>query len=247
MVNSVMVVMPTHNHPTTIKYSIESIQNQTIDDLDIVIIGDGVKDDTRDVLSDIIKLDKRVRFEDFPKGESRNEVARHKIVSESKSDIVTYLGDDDLLFSNHVEVMRNMLIDSDFTHPLPVLIYPNKAIKVFKINLKEKKWVDYHLKPKQNLISLTGAAHTMDLYRRLEFGWRIPPKNVWSDHHMWKQILSTPNVRLSSSELSTTIKVPSALRKQTNQDDRGSEIKLWSTMIKRPDFFDLWQKKLMSV
>jgi len=244
MSSSVMVVIPTHNHPTTIKYSIESAQNQTIDDLDIVVIGDGVKDDTRDVLFDIIKLDKRVRFEDFPKGESRNEVARHKIVSESKSNVVTYLGDDDLLLSRHVEIMRDMLVDSDFTHPLPVLIEPNNVVMVDKINLKDKKWVDWHLRHQHNKISLTGAAHTMDLYRRLEFGWRTSPKNVWSDHYMWKQIFSTPNVKLSSSKLSTTIKVPSVSRKKDNEYERKSEIEIWSVMIKRPDFFDLWQKKL---
>lgn len=246
MVKSVMVVIPTHNHPTTLKYSVESAQNQTVDDLDIVIIGDGVTDDTRDVISDIIKTDDRVRFEDEPKRISRNEVARHRIISESKSDIVTYLGDDDLLFSKHVEVMKDMLVDSDFAHPLPVMVELNNAVKVLRINLKDKKWVDYHLKPKQNAISLTGAAHTMDLYRKLKFGWRAAPKNVWSDVYMWQQIFSTPNVKLSSSDLSTMIKLPSSLRKEKDMLNRMSEIEIWSTMIKRPDFFDLWQKKVLT-
>ena len=245
MANSVMVVIPTHNHPTTLKYSVESVQNQTVGDLDIVIIGDGVTDDTRDVISDIIKTDNRVRFEDEPKRISRNEVGRHRVVSESKSDIVTYLGDDDLLLSKHVEVMRDMLVDSDFTHSLPVLIYPDNTIKVFRVNLKEKKWVDHHLKPKQNLISLTGAAHTMKLYRKLMFGWRPSPENVWSDHYMWQQIFTTPKIKLSSSNISTMIKLPSSVRKEDNKLNRASEIEIWSTMIKRPNFFDLWQKKLL--
>lgn len=244
MVTSVMVIIPTHNHPTTLKYSVESAQNQTVDDLDIVIIGDGVTDDTRDVISDIIKTDNRVRFEDEPKRLSRNEVARHRIISESKSDIVTYLGDDDLLLSKHVEIMKNMLVDSDFTHPLPVLVYPDKSIDALRINLKEKKWVDYHLKPKQNKISLTGAAHTMDLYRKLKFGWRAAPKNIWSDLYMWRQIFLTPNIRLSSSDLSTMIKLPSSARIE-NDLNRKFEIETWSIIIKNPDFFDLWQKKVL--
>jgi len=247
MVKSVMVVIPTHNHPTTLKYSVESAQNQTVNDLDIVIIGDGVTDDTRDVISDIIKADDRVRFEDEPKRISRNEVARHRIISESKSDIVTYLGDDDLLLSKHVEVMRDMLVDSDFTHPLPVLVYPDNVVKVLRINLKNKTWVDYHLKPKHNKISLTGVAHTMDLYRKLKYGWRVAPKNVWSDHYMWQQIFLTPDIKLSSSDLSTMIKLPSSVRQENNMLNRASEIERWSIMVKRPDFFDLWQKKVFTL
>ena len=247
MSKSVMVVIPTHNHPTTLKYSVESAQNQTVDDLDIVIIGDGVTDDTRDVISDIIKTDNRVRFEDEPKRLSRNEVARHRIVSESKSNMVTYLGDDDLLLSKHVEVMKDMLIDSDFTHPLPVIVHQHNVVTVSRINLKEKKWVDYHLKPKKNEISLTGVAHTMDLYRKLKFGWRVAPKNMWSDLYMWRQIFLTPNIKLSSSDLSTTIKLPSSSRKETDMLNRESEIERWSTMIKKPDFFELWQKKVLTL
>ena len=247
MSNSVMVIIPTHNHPTTLKYSVESVQNQTVDDLDIVIIGDGVMDDTRDVISDIIKSDDRVRFEDEPKRISRNEVARHRIISESKSDIVTYLGDDDLLLSKHVEVMRDMLVDSDFTHPLPVLIFPDNVVRVSRVNLKDKTWVDYHLKPKHNEISLTGVAHTMSLYKKLKFGWRVAPENVWSDHYMWQQIFTTPDVKLSSSDLSTTIKLPSSSRKENDMLNRASEIERWSIMIKRPDFFDLWQKKVFTL
>jgi glycosyltransferase involved in cell wall biosynthesis len=244
MVKSIMVVIPTHNHPTTLKYSIESAQNQTINDLDIVIIGDGVNDDTRDVISDILKTDDRIRFEDEPKRLSRNEVARHRVVSESKSDIVTYLGDDDLLFPNHVEVMKNLLINCDFTHPLPVIVRKKNLLKIDRINLNDKVWVDWHLKPNQNKISLTGVAHTMNLYRRLEFGWRPAPKNVWSDHYMWQQIFDTPDVKLLSSDLSTTIKLPTSHRQDKNMVERESEIKLWSIMIKRPDFFDLWQTKV---
>jgi hypothetical protein len=140
--------------------------------------------------------------------------------------------------------MRDMLVDSDFTHPLPVLIHPNNILTVSRVNLKDKKWVDYHLKPKQNEISLTGASHTMDLYRNLKFGWRPAPKNIWSDLYMWRQIFLTPNIRLSSSDLSTMIKLPSSARIE-NDLNRKFEIETWSIIIKNPDFFDLWQKKVL--
>jgi len=247
MVNSTMVVIPTHNHASTIKYSIQSVQNQTFSDLDIVIIGDGVGDDTRDVVNDFVKTDSRIRFIDEPKGESRNELVRHKIVSESKSEIITYLGDDDLFFPNHVEVIRELLVENDFVHPLPVQITNEKGLLVYKTNLKETKWVKEHLKPKQNTISLTGAAHALNLYKRLPYGWRIAPPNVWSDHYMWQQIFKLPDVKLETSKLSTTVKLPSSIRKGVTPESRESEIKNWYSRINSDGFYDLWQKKVNSL
>ena len=55
----VTVIIPTHNHPKTIKYSISSVQNQTFGDLDIVVIGDGTNKETKEIIREIIKADKR--------------------------------------------------------------------------------------------------------------------------------------------------------------------------------------------
>ncbi len=63
-----------------------------------------------------------------------------------------------------------------------------------------------------NTIGLTGAAHTMELYRRLPDGWTEPPPGWWSDHYFWGQIFGLPDVRLTTSHGSTVIKPPSALR-----------------------------------
>ncbi len=247
MVNSTMVIIPTHNHASTIRYSIQSVQNQTFSDLDIVIIGDGVGDDTREIVNYFVKTDSRIRFIDEPKGESRNELVRHKIVSESKSETITYLGDDDLFFPNHIEVIRELLIENEFVHPLPVQITNEKGLLVYKTNLKESKWVEQHLHTGQNTISLTGAAHTLNLYKRLPYGWRITPPNNWSDHYMWMQIFQLPEVKLETSKLSTTIKLPSSIRKGVTPEDRESEIKNWYNRIHSDSFYKLWQDKVNSI
>jgi hypothetical protein len=64
---------------------------------------------------------------------------------------------------------------------------------------------------------------------------------------MWRQIFLTPNVKLSSSELSTIIKLPSSSRKEIDMSNRKSEIERWSIVIKNSDFFGLWQNKVNMV
>ena len=46
-----------------------------------------------------------------------------------------------------------------------------------------------------NAIGLTGAAHTLAAYRRLPWGWRPAPTDVWTDLHMWQQFLDLPDFR----------------------------------------------------
>ena len=53
----IAVIVPTHDHAATLPFSIGSITAQTVADLDIVIIGDGVGDDTRDAVADLRRDD----------------------------------------------------------------------------------------------------------------------------------------------------------------------------------------------
>ncbi len=101
----VLVIVPTHDHPWSLDLAVESALAQTVPNIDIVIIGDGVGDDTREVAARLLDADDRIRFIDRPKSPSRAEHTRHEVISSSDADFVTYLGDDDLLFPDHVETM----------------------------------------------------------------------------------------------------------------------------------------------
>ena len=51
MMSGAIVLVPTHDHAALLAHSIASAQRQTVEDLDIVVIGDAVGDDTRDLLA----------------------------------------------------------------------------------------------------------------------------------------------------------------------------------------------------
>jgi len=244
MVNSAIVILPTYRHVITLPFAIESAQNQTIQDIEIAIIGDGVNDDTRDIVSDFKKKDSRIRFYDEPKCRSRNELVRNQVISKSNAKIVTYLGDDDLFFPNHVEIMSNILKKNDFAHPLPILFFKKDKISKFKTDLKDPKWVKYHLERGQNTIALTGVSHTLKFYKSLPVGWEIPPEGEWSDHYMWQKMFKMRNVKLETSEYSTTLKMMATPREKNSNADILEEVKYWSDCIKDNKFFKYWQNKV---
>ncbi len=92
---------------------------QTIGDLELFIIGDGVTPDTRDVIAELAAQDRRVRFIDRPKHERRGEPYRHEVLSEQASgSVVAYLCDRDLWLPNHLEELVRTLDGADFAHTL---------------------------------------------------------------------------------------------------------------------------------
>jgi len=90
------VLIPTHDRPECLRHSIASAQAQSLDDFELFVIGDGVTDATRAVMTELAAADPRIRFFDFPKGPRRGEVHRHTALAEAAGRFVAYLGDDDV-------------------------------------------------------------------------------------------------------------------------------------------------------
>ncbi|HUF18169.1 MAG TPA: glycosyltransferase family A protein [Thermoanaerobaculia bacterium] len=56
------VIIPTFDHGPLLKYSVESALKQTVDDIDIFVVGDGVPAEHREAVSAAVRSDSRIRF-----------------------------------------------------------------------------------------------------------------------------------------------------------------------------------------
>jgi hypothetical protein len=231
----VLIIVPTHDHASTLDVAVSSALAQTIADLDVAIVGDGVGDDTREVANELGRRDERVRFIDLPKSPSRNEGARHELIMDTDAEIVTYLGDDDLFFPDHVETMVQLLESHDFAHPLPVFVGADDGLDAHPTDVGDERCVQWHLQQGFNTIGLTGASHTSALYRQLPNGWTEPPSGWWSDHYFWTQIFRHPDVRLATSRRCTVIKHP-ATQSEVPPAERRQMLLTWSDRIGSPGF-----------
>src|SRR5690554_978688 len=97
------ILIPTWSAANTIEATVASALRQTVADIEVLIVGDGVTPDARESIQRCVAMDDRVRFLDLPKGENRGERNRHVGVLEASSPVIAYLGDDDLLLPRHVE------------------------------------------------------------------------------------------------------------------------------------------------
>ena len=101
----VSVIIPTYNRAATIGRTIQSLQSQTYDNLDIIVVEDGSKDETLKLLDTI--SDKRLRV-------IRHEVnrgvtaAKNTGLNNIRGEWFTILDSDDEIVPNAIEMMMRI-------------------------------------------------------------------------------------------------------------------------------------------
>ena len=229
------VLVPTHNHGRLLELAVGSALAQSIPDIEILIVGDGVDEATREVAIELCKGDDRVRFFDNEKGPRHGEIHRHAALQHATGQIVCYLSDDDLWLRDHIATMLEMLQNADFAHSLPVGIRTDGSMMTWvgdlSVSSSRKRVVE-----NRNFIPLSCGAHTLDQYKRLPYGWRTTPSGIHTDVYMWSQILSDAQCVARSGNRATTLHFPSSLRPDMTLDDRLSELTTWQSRTGSPSF-----------
>jgi len=236
-VTDATILIPTFRHAALLPYALRSALDQDGADIEVFVVGDGVEDDTRAALEPYL-ADPRVRFFDLPKGARHGEAHRHEALQQASGRIVTYLSDDDLLLRDHVEQMLRLLEDADFAHSAPFVVARDGSLLFHPIDVA---WPDFQallLRGSWNAIVLTGAAHTLEAYRRLPHGWRPAPPDVWTDLYMWRQFLALRGFSGRTGTRITHLHFPDQYRRDLSVAERIVEIESWWSRMQRPSFAD---------
>lgn len=113
----VTICMPTYNRAHMVGQAIEAVLGQTYSNLELIIVNDGSKDDTRKVLDDYARRDPRIRVIDKENEGIPDTVNRGW--REARGEYVTWTSDDNLYHPTTLEVMVNELRE----HPNVGLVY----------------------------------------------------------------------------------------------------------------------------
>jgi hypothetical protein len=226
-------VIPTFDHGPTLERAVPSALNQTVEAVEVFVVGDGVPDATRTIMARLTAADPRVRFFDNPKGPGNGEIHRAAALQEATGEIVAYLADDDLWMPEHLEFLGALLEDADFAHTYPIRIEPDGSIGDWTVDLS-RRWYIQAMLGGTNFVPLACGGHTLQLYRRLPHGWRTRPRGTPSDLYMWQQILAVPGVRVASGARPTVLHFPSSLRRNWPMRRRLEELDDWTARMDHP-------------
>jgi hypothetical protein len=229
------VLVPTHDHGPLLAHAVNTALEQSIDDLEIFIVGDGADAATREVANELCSLDDRVTFFDNEKGPRHGEVHRHAALQNAAGRIVCYLSDDDLWLPNHVSSMLSILDGADFAHSQPIGLQVDGTVFPWPGHLEvassRNRVIAF-----ANFIPLSCGSHRLDRYRSLPFGWRTTPDGIHTDVYMWSQILEQPDCVARSGTRPTVLHFPSPWRTEMTPDQRLEEMAMWKKRIAEPDF-----------
>ena len=220
------VLIPTHDHADTLRYSVASVQSQTRQDFELFIVGDGVPERTREVVADLMARDPRIRFFDNPKGERHGEAYRHAALQEARGRYVCYQSDDDLWFPTHLDRMASMLEQHDLSHTMQINLAPDgsAATKMYDARLPDQI---ERMRKLHAGFGLASGGHTLDAYRRLPRGWFPAPPGFNTDLHFWLQFLDQPWCRYTSLKWPTVCHLSSVQRRDWPNTERVAELALW--------------------
>jgi len=235
------VIVPTHDHGQTLRLALASALEQTVADIEVVVVGDGVPDITREIVDDAMRRDDRVQFVDHPKGPRNGEAYRDAVLERAGGEIVCYLSDDDLWFPEHVETMSGLLADADFAGAVAVHFTADGELLSWPFDLALRPFRDRMLAGTANFVPLSCGAHTLAAYRRLPQGWSTTPDGLTTDLFMWQKLLRLPGARARSATRPTVLHFPSSHRRGWTTAARVEELERWAPRVADP----AWRAKLI--
>ena len=235
----VSVLIPTHDHASTLALAVESALRQTVRDIEVLIVGDGVTDAVRAVASELQDADARVRFLDLPKGPHHGEVNRHTAIEQSTGTIIAYLCDDDLFMPEHLADLVGLLDDHDLAQCINGVIDPDGRVLLYSGRLENPAYVArlFGTDRLYNFVGITGTAHTRAFYDRAAAPWETTPAGIPPDQYQWRRMLLSGNdVRGATSHRMTVIGLPTSRggRDAWTPAEREAELARWAETTRSP-------------
>jgi glycosyltransferase involved in cell wall biosynthesis len=211
-------------------FVIDRVRQQTIEDWELIVVGDGVDASTRRVILEMCAQDARIRFLDRPKHERRGEVYRHEALASARGELVAYVTDRDLWFPDHLKTLAAALADRDFAHTLAMCVEQDGTIVYgLRCNLEER--VDRDAMSFTCRFALSSVGHTLAAYRRLPAGWRTTPAGIKTDQYMWMQLLSDRACTVRSLDVPTVLYFRRGDHPGMPTPERHAELEAWSRKL----------------
>lgn len=218
------VLIPTYDHgPGLLAHALRSVQEQTVLDIEILVVGDGAASDL--VARTGNPHDARVRYFENPKGEGQGEQWRHEAIQQSRGDVICYQADDDLWQSRHLERLLELLEHADFAHTTAIDVDAHAGMFPWLALIDRPAFRNLMLAG-HNFLPLSVVGHTRAAYDALEHGWRPAPAGMPSDLFMWQQFLAA-DLRYAGTHVPTVLHFPSPHRVGWTLEEREAELAAW--------------------
>jgi len=101
------IIIPTYNRADLLLETIRSVQHQTFEDWECIVVDDGSTDNTKSIIEDLIKKDSRIKY--VYQENAERSAARNNGIRNSSGEYICFLDSDDHFLSNHLQELKNVI------------------------------------------------------------------------------------------------------------------------------------------
>jgi glycosyltransferase involved in cell wall biosynthesis len=225
------VIVPTHDRIATLAVTVASVQRQTVQEIEIIISGDGATADVTNAAHALAAQDSRVRFLEFEKAPGSGGENRDRAIREfARAERIFYTDDDDLWLPQHIETIGLQLDHFDVVDTLPVSATACGRLALTCVNSASQTTRSLLMQDKLQSMYDTHLAHRRSTYLALGGPWR---KALGGD--VVFKVLGTfaaANVSWLTLPIATAISLHGGARATNSSTERQAEIVAWSSRLK---------------
>lgn len=187
----ISVLLPTHNRPDTLRLALESVLAQTVQDFEILVVGDGCTDNTADVVKSF--NDDRIRWFDLPKAPNFGYANRNIVLKEARGEFMAFQAHDDLWFSDHLEILYSPFDDPsiDLVYSMPFWVSPEGLFIPVPFNFYDPEVLQSFIDRKINLMPAGNVIHRRSCFGKV--GYWNAELNGCGDWDLWARIIEHGN------------------------------------------------------
>ncbi|HEM5150953.1 TPA: glycosyltransferase family 2 protein, partial [Streptococcus suis] len=137
----VTVIIPVFNAEKSIEKCYNSIQKQTFQDYEILLVNDGSTDNTESLLATIAKSDSKVRV--INKKNEGVAVTRNFAVLEAKGKYILFMDNDDFIDPDYIEKFYNAISGKKLDVVVGGYRRVSEEKTLFEVSLKKDSWSKY--------------------------------------------------------------------------------------------------------
>lgn len=181
------ILLPTHNRADVLGFAIRSILNQTCQDFELLVVGDGCTDNTADVVTGF--ADDRIRWFDLLKEEGFGYANRNTALDQARGSLIAFAAHDDLLLPDHLERIADAFERRPWTHWVycrPLWIDDEGTIMPFFLNLTRRHAYDQFMQH-YNPLPAGCVAHRRECFEKA--GMWPTDMQEGGDWALWRRII----------------------------------------------------------
>jgi len=182
----VTVLLPTNGRDEIIGFAIKSLLNQTLEDFELIVVGDGCRDNTESVVNGFD--DPRVIWMPFNKAPGAGYANRNLALRKARGRLIAYAQHDDLFFPDHLERCLRVFEDPrvKFAYSRPLWIDDAGLVIPSYVNLRlpgpQKSFLH-----QMNVLPSSNVVHLRSCFDNAGY-W--PDEDIPSgDWDLWKRII----------------------------------------------------------